>query len=135
MDISKNKTSFDSKIKSIQWYGETYQVADTLNSVKDFPSSSVVTVSSKVMMIVFANNQAFDKGLANYNKQLVMIKDFQILHQHQSSLISNLLMKKDLLKLSRKSLKIIKIYRFHIEVKLCKISALKLEDLSLLVLF
>ncbi|MDR1822568.1 MAG: ABC transporter permease [Lactococcus lactis] len=68
VDISKNKTSFDSKIKSIQWYGETYQVADTLNSVKDFPSSSVVTVSSKVMMIVFANNQAFDKGLANYNK-------------------------------------------------------------------
>ena len=70
VDISKNKTSFDSKIKSIQWYGETYQVADTLNSVKDFPSSSVVTVSSKVMMIVFANNQAFDKGLANYNKTI-----------------------------------------------------------------
>jgi len=70
VDISKNKTSFDSKIKSIQWYGETYQVADTLNSVKDFPSSSVVTVSSKAMMIVFANNQAFDKGLANYNKTI-----------------------------------------------------------------
>ncbi len=68
VDISKNKTSFDSKIKSIQWYGETYQVADTLNSVKDFPSSSVVTVSSKVMMIVFANDQAFEKALANYNK-------------------------------------------------------------------
>ncbi|MGV8956977.1 FtsX-like permease family protein [Lactococcus lactis] len=70
VDISKNKTSFDSKIKSIQWYGETYQVADTLNSVKDFPSSSVAPVSSKVMMIVFANNQAFDKGLANYNKTI-----------------------------------------------------------------
>ncbi len=70
VDISKNKTSFDSKIKSIQWYGETYQVADTLNSVKNFPSSSVVTVSSKVMMIVFANNQAFDKGLANLNKTI-----------------------------------------------------------------
>ncbi len=41
-----------------------------LNSVKDFPSSSVVTVSSKAMMIVFANNQAFDKGLANYNKTI-----------------------------------------------------------------
>ncbi|WP_394530095.1 ABC transporter permease [Lactococcus lactis subsp. lactis] len=70
VDISKNKTSFNSKIKSIQWYGETYQVADTLNSVKNFPSSSVVTVSSKVMMIVFANNQAFDKGLANLNKTI-----------------------------------------------------------------
>ncbi|MCT1172440.1 FtsX-like permease family protein [Lactococcus lactis] len=68
VDISKNKTSFDSKIKSIQWYGETYQVADTLKSVKDFPASGVTTISSKVMMIVFAYNQAFDKGLANFNK-------------------------------------------------------------------
>ncbi|MCT1184941.1 FtsX-like permease family protein [Lactococcus lactis] len=70
VDISKNKTSFDSKIKSIQWYGETYQVADTLKSVKDFPASGVTTISSKVMMIVFANNQAFDKGLANFNKTI-----------------------------------------------------------------
>lgn len=76
VDISKNKTSFDSKIKSIQWYGETYQVADTLNSVKDFPSSSVAPVSSKVMMIVFANNQAFDKGLANYNKTISDVQGF-----------------------------------------------------------
>ncbi|MGL5466205.1 MAG: ABC transporter permease, partial [Leuconostoc lactis] len=64
---NKNKTS-ENQLQSLQWYGDNYQVKDTLKTVKDFPASSVTTLSSKVMMIVFANDQAFDKALANYNK-------------------------------------------------------------------
>lgn len=67
VNLAKNKTS-ENQFKSVQWYGENYQVKDTLKSVKDFPASNVTTVSSKVMMLVFANDQAFDKALANFNK-------------------------------------------------------------------
>mgnify|MGYP003364986323 CR=1 FL=1 len=69
IDLSK-KNSSTINPKEVTWYGQTYEVKENLKSVKDFPSSSTSTVSSKNMMIVFANDQAFEKALANFNKAI-----------------------------------------------------------------
>lgn len=69
IDLSK-KNSSTINPKEVTWYGQTYEVKENLKSVKDFPSSSTSTISSKNMMIVFANDQAFEKALANFNKAI-----------------------------------------------------------------
>lgn len=69
IDLSK-KNSSTINPKEVTWYGQTYEVKENLKSVKDFPSSSTSTSSSKNMMIVFANDQAFEKALANFNKAI-----------------------------------------------------------------
>lgn len=61
------------------------------------------------MMIVFANDQAFDKALANYNKVISAGQGFSNLASTSIILILNPLMRKDLLMLSKRSLMIIKI--------------------------
>ena len=69
IDLSK-KNSSRTNPKEVTWYGQTYEVKENLKSVKDFPSSSASAISSKNMMIVFANDQALEKALANFNKAI-----------------------------------------------------------------
>ena len=69
IDLSK-KNSSTTNPKEVTWYGQTYEVKENLKSVKDFPSSSASAISSKNMMIVFANDQALEKALANFNKAI-----------------------------------------------------------------
>ncbi|MCT1183905.1 ABC transporter permease [Lactococcus lactis] len=69
IDLSKKNSSAINP-KEVTWYGQTYEVKENLKSVKDFPSSSTSTISSKNMMIIFANDQAFEKALANFNKAI-----------------------------------------------------------------
>jgi len=51
-------------LKTVYWYGKDYQVKDILKDVKNFPEDVSLTNS---MMIIFANNQALEKALDNYN--------------------------------------------------------------------
>jgi len=51
-------------LKTVHWYGKDYQVKDILKDVKNFPEDVSLTNS---MMIIFANNQALEKALDNYN--------------------------------------------------------------------
>lgn len=76
IDLSK-KNSSTTNPKEVTWYGQTYEVKENLKSVKDFPSSSTSTISSKNMMIVFANDQAFEKALANFNKAISGQQSFE----------------------------------------------------------
>ena len=108
IDLSK-KNSSTINPKEVTWYGQTYEVKENLKSVKDFPSSSTSTISSKNMMIVFANDQAFEKALANFNKAISGQQGFENLANTTILLTLNQLMKRDLQKLSKKNLKIIKI--------------------------
>ncbi len=69
INLSKNSSSTNN-LKEVSWFGQTYQVKENLKSVKDFPSSGASTISSKNMMIVFANDKNFEKALANFNKAI-----------------------------------------------------------------
>ena len=54
-----------SKIKSLSWFGSTYEVKESLKSIQTFPKEANLTNS---MLIIFSSNQAMKTALADYNK-------------------------------------------------------------------
>lgn len=64
VDLSEGKAS-SAEIKTVNWHGQTYQVAGHLTELKNFP---VEMTMSNSLMLVFANEATLNRALAAYNQ-------------------------------------------------------------------
>ena len=64
VDLSEGKAS-SASIKTVNWHGQTYQVAGHLTELKNFPAEMTMSNS---LMLVFANEAVLNRALAAYNR-------------------------------------------------------------------
>lgn len=64
VDLSEGKAS-SAGIKTVNWHGQTYQVAGHLTELKNFPAEMTMSNS---LMLVFANEATLNQALSVYNQ-------------------------------------------------------------------